>query len=83
MNKAALYANENFPLGVVQALRLRSFDVLTTADAGEAGRAVAEPRLETYAHAESLASWPLHGGRHNEPFPRPCHSDIKKAALFL
>lgn len=49
MNKAALYANENFPLGVVQALRLRGYDVLTTADAGEAGRAVADAAVLAYA----------------------------------
>ena len=32
-----LYANENFPLPVVAALRALGYDVLTTQEAGNAG----------------------------------------------
>jgi hypothetical protein len=35
---ALLYANENFPLGVVQVLRELGHDVRTTAESGLAGR---------------------------------------------
>jgi predicted nuclease of predicted toxin-antitoxin system len=46
---AALYANENFPQRVVHALRERGHDVLTTAEAGEAGRAETDEDVLAYA----------------------------------
>ena len=52
---AALYANENFPLRAVQALRERGHDVLTTMDAGEAGRAVPDDQVLAYATARDRA----------------------------
>jgi hypothetical protein len=37
---APLYANENFPLLVVEELRRLGHDVITSQDAGNAGQAV-------------------------------------------
>ncbi len=50
-----LYANENFPRQVVEALRVRGFDVLTSAEAGNAGRAVPDDDVLRYAIAEGRA----------------------------
>jgi hypothetical protein len=46
---AALYANENFPLEVVEALRALGDDVLTTYEAGNAGQAVANDAVLAFA----------------------------------
>jgi hypothetical protein len=46
---ARLYANENFPLPVVEELRRLGHDVLTTEDAGKAGRAVSDEDVLTFA----------------------------------
>ena len=50
-----LYANENFPRQVVEALRARGHDVLTSAEAGKAGRAVPDDEVLRYAIAEDRA----------------------------
>ena len=47
-----LYANENFPRQVVEALRARGHDVLTSAEAGNAGRAVPDDEVLDFAVAE-------------------------------
>lgn len=52
---AALYANENFPLKAVEALRGLGHDVLTTADAGNAGRAIPDADVLTFATREGRA----------------------------
>lgn len=46
---ALLYANENFPLGVVKMLRLQGHDVLTTFEAGNAGQAIPDSAVLGYA----------------------------------
>ena len=46
---ARLYANENFPLPAVEALRRLGHEVLTTAEAGQAG--IALPDAEVLAQA--------------------------------
>lgn len=46
---ARLYANENFPLETVLALRRLGHDVLTTQDAGRAGQAVPDPDVLAFA----------------------------------
>ena len=46
---AQLYANENFPLAVVQALRTLGHDVLTVAEAGNAGLATPDEQVLTFA----------------------------------
>ena len=46
---AAFYANENFPVPVVVALRLLGHDVLTTHDAGRSGQAIADPDVLQFA----------------------------------
>lgn len=45
----ALYANENFPRQVVEGLRRRGYDVLTSAEAGNAGRGVPDEDVLAFA----------------------------------
>ena len=52
---ANLYANENFPLKVVEELRRLGHDVLTTQEAGKAGQAVPDEEVLDYAVAGSRA----------------------------
>ncbi len=52
---ARLYANENFPLPVVQALRRLGHDVLTVQEAGKAEQAVEDKDVLLFAPAESRA----------------------------
>jgi hypothetical protein len=47
---ALLYADENFPLPAVQALRRPGHDVLTAADAGQAGQGIADLAVLRLAH---------------------------------
>ena len=42
---AKLYANENFPLPVVEELRRLGHDVLTIQEAGEAGQSVPDEQV--------------------------------------
>lgn len=46
---APLYANENFPHQVVLALRRRGYDVLTSREAGNAGRGVPDENVLAFA----------------------------------
>ncbi len=46
---AALYANENFPLQIAQALRLLGHDVLTSQQAGNANRSIPDSEVLGYA----------------------------------
>lgn len=46
---AELYANENFPLPVVEALRDLGHDVWTTQDRGMSGQAIPDPEVLKYA----------------------------------
>jgi len=48
---ASLYANENFPLPVVEELRRLGHDVLTTLDAGNAGKALPDEAVLAFAVA--------------------------------
>jgi hypothetical protein len=48
---ARLYANENFPLPVVQELRQLGHDVLTVVDTGKAGQAVPDDEVLAFATA--------------------------------
>lgn len=50
---ARLYANENFPLPAVEALREMGHDVETTAQAGQAGRAISDEDVLQYAIGEN------------------------------
>lgn len=52
---ARLYANENFPLESVLALRHLGHDVLTTQDAGRAGQAVPDPDVLAFAIEQGRA----------------------------
>jgi uncharacterized protein DUF5615 len=48
---ARFYANENFPLPTVEALRCLGHDVLTTAESGKAGQAVPDADMLAFAVA--------------------------------
>lgn len=50
-----LYADENFPLPVVAALRTLGFDVLTSHEAGNAGKAVPDEAVLEYATSQGRA----------------------------
>jgi hypothetical protein len=52
---ARLYANENFPQPVVEALRRLGHDVLTTHDAGRSGQALPDSEVLSFAVAEGRA----------------------------
>src|SRR5512134_3173603 len=49
---ARCYANENFPLSVVEVLRRFGHDVLTTAESGRAGQAIPDADILACAVAE-------------------------------
>ena len=49
---ARLYTSENFPLPVVVGLRRFGHDVLTSAEAGNAGRAVPDEEVLAFAAAD-------------------------------
>ena len=46
---AKLYANENFPMGVVEQLRAMEHDVVTTHDTGQSDRAVPDEEVLKFA----------------------------------
>jgi hypothetical protein len=52
---ARLYTNENFPLPVVEELRRLGHEVLTTNEAGEAGKSVPDDQVLAFATAEARA----------------------------
>ena len=47
--RAKLYSNENFPLPVVEALRVLGHDVLTTRDAGKANEGIPDDEVLKFA----------------------------------
>ncbi len=49
---AQLYANENFPLPVVEELRRLGHDVLTTHESGRAGSAIPDDEVLAFSVAE-------------------------------
>jgi hypothetical protein len=49
---ARLYANENFPLPVVEILRHLGHDVLTTYESGRAGLAIPDDEVLAFASSE-------------------------------
>ena len=52
---ARLYANENFPLPVVEELRRQGHDVLTIQDTGRAEQAVMDEDVLEYAVSDARA----------------------------
>ena len=50
---ADCYANENFPLPVVEVLRELGHNLLTTYEIGKAGQAVSDEDILAFATAES------------------------------
>jgi hypothetical protein len=54
---ARLYSNENFPLPVVEALRQKGHDVLTTRDAGKANEGIPDEDVLAFAIADKRAPY--------------------------
>jgi hypothetical protein len=52
---ARLYTNENFPLQVAEELRRLQHDVLTTQEAGNAGKAIPDEEVLAFAIQEQRA----------------------------
>lgn len=52
---ARLYADENFPLPMVEELRRLGHDVLTIHEAGQAGQAIPDETVLAFARAEHRA----------------------------
>jgi hypothetical protein len=52
---ARLYTNENFPLPVVEELRRLGHEVLTTHEAGEAGKSVPDEQVLAFATVDARA----------------------------
>jgi hypothetical protein len=52
---ARLYADENFPLRVVEALRLIGHDVLTAQEAGQANKRIPDDQALAFACSEQRA----------------------------
>ena len=50
---AWLYANENFPLPVVEELRRLGHDVLTSHESGQAGQAIPDENVLAFAATEA------------------------------
>jgi predicted nuclease of predicted toxin-antitoxin system len=74
---ARIYADENFPLPVVESLRQLGHDVLTMQEAGKAGQAVPDEDVLALAIAEGRAVLTLnrkHFVRLHHA--RPCHTGI-------
>lgn len=52
---ARFYANENFPLPVVEGLRLLGHDVLTIQESGRGGKRVSDEEVLAFARSERRA----------------------------
>jgi hypothetical protein len=52
---AALYSNENYPLGIVEHLRALGHDVLTARDAGNTDRGVPDEEVLAFATSRGRA----------------------------
>jgi hypothetical protein len=52
---ARLYSNENFPLPVLEELRRLGHDVLTVLEAGNAGQAIPDDEVLTFATSQGRA----------------------------
>lgn len=77
---ARLYANENFPLKVVQQLRALGHDVLTVAEAGNAGQRIPDHEVLAYAVKSGRAILTIN----RRDFIRPIHAcSVKLAVYFL
>ncbi len=76
---AQLYANENFPFPSVEELRRLGHDVLTTTEAGQAGRGTPDPDVLRFATAQGRALITLNR-RH---FIRLHERDTRHAGLIV
>ena len=81
---AKLFAEENFPLPVVSALRQLGHDVLTTNEAGLDNRCTSDPTILQFAHSQNRTVLTLNRKHfvrlHNS---EPNHSGIIVCTLDL
>jgi Domain of unknown function (DUF5615) len=52
---ARFYADENFPLPAVEALRMMGHDILTSQEAGQANQSIPDDQILAFACAEQRA----------------------------
>jgi len=52
MNRVQLYADEDFPLPVVEALRQKGYDLLTAYESGKANQSIADQDVLAFATAQ-------------------------------
>src|SRR5687768_191960 len=86
---AQLYANENFPLPVVEELRRSGHDVLTTYESGRAGLAIPDDEVLAFTVAEKRVLLTinrkhfirLHGHKPDHTGIIVCTFDLDFAAL--
>lgn len=72
---ARIYANENFPLPVVETLCRLGHDVLTTLDAGQAGQALPDETVLRFARSNLTHAQPkaFHPTARTRACPRRYH----------
>ena len=75
---AFLYANENFPYGVVQQLRSVGHDVLTVAEAGNAGPRIPDATVLAYAAQAGRAVLTIN----RRDFVRLQHQGVSNAGII-
>ncbi|WP_373544254.1 DUF5615 family PIN-like protein [Chamaesiphon sp.] len=51
----SLYADEQFPLPVVERLRIKGYDVLTVKDAGKANQGISDEDVLAFANSQNRA----------------------------
>jgi hypothetical protein len=76
---ARLFADENFPLPVVEALRRVGHDVVTLADAGKAGQALTDEAVLELATADHRAVVTLN----RQHFVRVHRADPNHAGIIV
>ena len=72
---ADCYANENFPLPAVAALRRLGHNLLTTYESGKAGQAIPDEEVLAFASSESRIVLTLNGIGNPLRLARPVNPD--------
>ena len=75
---ARFYANENFPYAVVRQLRALGHDVLTVAEAGNAGQRIPDDTVLAYATQDKRAVLTIN----RRDFVRLHHQDASHAGII-
>ncbi len=75
---AMMYANENFPMPVVEELRRLSHDVLTIQETGKAEQSVTVEDVLAFASADRRAVLTLNRKSYRDMLLKNCHADLKE-----